>query len=63
MVVWELMTPSWCPSPNGDSILLALQDVQRELNADCNLLDLNIIYNLMTTGSKSNGEDKVELPG
>ena len=63
MVVWELMTPSWCPSPNADSILLATQDVQRELNADCNLLDLNIIYNLMTTASKSNGEDKMELPG
>ena len=23
MVVWELMRPSWCPSPNADSILLA----------------------------------------
>ena len=21
MVVWELMRPSWCPSPNADSIL------------------------------------------
>ena len=61
MVVWELMRPSWCPSPNADSILLATQDVQRELNADCNLCDLNIIYNVMTTASKSNGEDKVEL--
>ena len=63
MVVWELMRPSRCPSPNADSILLATQDVQRELNADCNLRDLNIIYNVMTTASKSNGEDKVELPG
>ena len=63
MVVWELMRPSWCPSPNADSILLATQDVQRELNAKCNLCDLNIIYNVMTTASKSNGEDKVELPG
>ena len=63
MVVWELMRPSWCPSPNADSILLATQDVQRELIADCNLRDLNIIYNMMTTASKSNGEDKVELPG
>ena len=27
------------------------------------MLDLNIIYNLITTASKSNGEDKVELPG
>ena len=63
MVVWELMKPSWCPSPNADSILRATQDVQRELNSDCNLRDLNIIYNLMTTASKSNGEGKVELPG
>ena len=63
MVVWELMRPSWCPSPNADSILQATQDVQRELNSDCNLRDLNIIYNVMTTASKSNGEDKVELPG
>ena len=30
MVVWELMRPSCCPSPNADSILLATQDVQRE---------------------------------
>ena len=63
MVVWELMRPSWCPSPNADSILLATQDVQWELNADCNLRDLNSIYNVMTIASKSNGEDKVELPG
>ena len=57
MVVWELMKPSWCPSPNAHSILRATQDVQRELNSDCNLRDLNIIYNLMTTASKNNGED------
>ena len=63
MVVWELMRPSWCPSPNADSILHATQDVQRELNSDCSLRDLNIIYNVMTTASRSNGEDKVELPG
>ena len=63
MVVWELMKPSWCPSPNADSILRATQDLQRELNSDCKFRDLNIIYNLMTTASKSNGEDKVELPG
>ena len=63
MTVWELMRPSWCPSPNADSILRATQDVQRELNADFNLRDLNIIYNVMVTASKSNGEDKVELPG
>ena len=63
MVVWELMKPPWCPSPNGDSILRAKQDVQKELNSDCNLRDLNFIYNLMTIASKSNGEDKVELPG
>ena len=53
MVVWELMKPSWCPSPDADLILRATQDVQRELNSDCNLRDLNIIYNLMTTASKS----------
>ena len=63
MVVWELMRPSWCPNPNADSKLRATQDVQRELNADCNLCDLNIIYNVMITASRSNGEDKVELPG
>ena len=63
MVVWELMKPSWCPSPNADSKLRATQYVQRELNSDCKLRDLNIIYNVMTTASKSNGEDKVELPG
>ena len=45
MALWELMKPSWCPSPNADSILSATQDVQRELNSDCNLRDLNIIYN------------------
>ena len=63
MVMCELMKPSWCPSPNADSILRAAQDVQRELNSDCNLRDLNVIYNLMTTASKSNGDDKTELPG
>ena len=63
MVVLELKRPSWCPSPNADSILLATQDVQRELNADCNLRDLSIIYNVIKSASKSNGEDKVELPG
>ena len=56
MVVWELMRPSWCPSPNADSILRATQDVQAGLNADCNLRDLNIIYNAMTTASRSNGK-------
>ena len=63
MVLWELMRPPWCPSPNADSKLRAKQDVQRELNAECNLRDLNIIYNVMITASRSNGEDKVELPG
>ena len=63
MVVWEMMKPSWCPSPNADLILRATQDMQRVLNSDCNLRDLNIIYNLMTKAFKVNGEDKVELPG
>ena len=63
MVVWELMKPTWCHSPNADSILLETRDVQRKLKSDCNLRDLNIIYNVMTTASKSNGEDKVELAG
>ena len=63
MVVWELMKLIWCPSFNADSILRATQNVQRELNSSVNLRDLNIIFNLMTTASKSNGEDKVELPG
>ena len=63
MVVWELVKPSWCPNHNADLILSLTQDVQRELNSDCNLPELNIIYNLLITGSKGNGEDKVELPG
>ena len=63
MVVWELMKPSCCPGPNADSMLRATQEVQRELNSDCYLRDLNIIYILMTTASKSNEENKVELPG
>ena len=54
MVVWELIRPSWCPSPTADSILQATQDVQRELNSDCNLRDLDSMYNVMTTASKSN---------
>ena len=62
LVVWERMKPSWLPSTNANLILRATQDVLRELNSDCNLRDLNIIYNLMTTASKSNGEDKIELP-
>ena len=53
MMVWELMRTSWRPSPNADSILHATQDVQRELNSDCNLRDLNIIYNVMTTASSA----------
>ena len=51
-----------CPSPNADSILRATQDVQKKLNSVCNLRDLNIVYNLMTTASKSNRENKMELP-
>ena len=58
MVVWELMRPSWCPIPNADSILRATQDVQRELNADCNLRDLNIIYHVMMTASRATGKTK-----
>ena len=27
MVVWALMRPSWCPSPNADSILRVTQDL------------------------------------
>ena len=49
MVVCELMKTSWCPIPNADSILRATQVVQKELNSDCNLQDLNFNYNLMTT--------------
>ena len=63
MVVWELMKPTWCPSPNADSKLRATENVQRESNADSKLRDLKIIYILMTTASKSNGENEVELPG
>ena len=43
MVVWELMKPSGCPSPNADSLMRATQDVQRELNSDC---DLNISFTI-----------------
>ena len=32
------------------------------MSSDCNLRDLYIIYNVKTTASRSNGEDKVELP-
>ena len=56
MTVWELKRPSWCPSPNADSILRATQVVQRELIANCSLRDLNFIYNVMITASRSNGE-------
>ena len=63
MVVWELMKLSWCPNPNADSILRATQDLQRELNSDCNLSDLKIIYNLMTAASKSNEGNNEEVPG
>ena len=59
MVVLELMKPSWCPSPNADSILRATQDVHRELSADCNLRDLNVIYKLMSAASKGNRENNV----
>ena len=58
-VAWEQIEPSGCPSPNADSILRATQDMQRELNSNCNLRDLNIIYNLMTTASKSNKGNNV----
>ena len=37
--------------------------MRRELNTDCILCYLNIIYNLMTTASRSNRENNVELPG
>ena len=62
-MVWELMKPSWCPKLSADSILRATQNVQKGLKAGCNLRDLNIIYNLMTTASRSNREKIVELPG
>ena len=45
MVVWDLMKPSWCPSSKVDPILRATQDIQRELNADCNLRDLKLSTN------------------
>ena len=59
MVVWDLMKPSWWPIPNADSILRATHGIQKELNADGNLRDLNIIYNLMTTASRSNKVNNV----
>ena len=36
------------------------------INADCNLRDINTIYNLLTAASRSNREkteENVELPG
>ena len=63
MLVWELMKASWCLSPNADMILRGTQDVQIELNADCNLRYLNIIKNVMTTASWSMRENSIELPG
>ena len=49
--------------PDNHSILRATQDIQRELKSNCNFRDLNIIYNLMTTASRSNKGNNVELPG
>ena len=43
VVVCELIKPLWCPDPIADAILRATQDIQRELNADCNFRDLNTI--------------------
>ena len=40
MAVVELMEPLWCPSANTDMIMRATKDVQKVLNADCNLRDL-----------------------
>ena len=60
MEVRELMKSSWCLSPNANSILRATQDVQRELNAGCILRDLKVIYNSMTTASRSNRGNSVE---
>ena len=34
-----------------------------EINTDCNLRDLNIIYNWMTTASRSDREKNEELTG
>ena len=63
MVAWDLLKPSWCLTLNADSILRAKQDVQRKLHSICNLRDLNILYNLMITASRSNRENNVELLG
>ena len=63
MVVRELIKSSLCSSRKADSILRVTQDVQREINADCSLRDLNIIYNLMTTAVRSNREKNVKFPG
>ena len=61
MGVWELLKPSEGPSSNADSILRATPNFQREIIANCNLWDLTIIYNLMTTASRSNRGNSVEL--
>ena len=43
-----------------DEKVLLIQYCER---IDCRLPDLNIIYKLMTTASRSSGEKSVELPG
>ena len=63
VVLWKLMKPSRCPIRDADSILRATQELERELNSDCNLRDLSIAYILMTTACKSNRGNNVELPG
>ena len=40
-----------------------MQDIKRELNADCNSGDLNTMNNLMTTASRSGREKNTVLPG
>ena len=63
MVQRESLKSSWCPSPNFNSILRATLDIKKKLKADCDLRDLNTIYNMMTTATRSNREKTVQLPG
>ena len=61
--VRQLLMPSRFPSLNSDTILLATQGVQRELNTGCNLRDLYPILLLLTAASRSNREKSAKLSG
>ena len=61
--VRQLLMPSRFPSLNSDTILLATQGVQRELNTGCYLRDLYPILLLLTAASRSIREKSAKLSG